>query len=289
MENLKTIWIVLILLNIGIHSHAQSGKVFDNLTLESKILKGERKYAIYLPPDYETSERTYPVLYLLHGLGDDQMAWIQFGEVKQIVDESINSGKATPMIIVMPNANTGRSGYFNWIRKDDWNYEDFFFKELMPYVERKYRIKGAKRYRAIAGNSMGGGGSFIYAMHHPDIFGSACPLSAWFWWSDFNEFKEKFAKDDLNIGEEKLMQYYKKNHPLELVKSVSVDDLNSVRWYIDCGDWDFCSEGNSSMHVEMKKAEIKHEYRVKDGNHNWSYWREALPSVLYFVSDGFHK
>ncbi len=90
MENLKTIWIVLILLNIGIRSHGQSGKVFDNLTLESKILKGERKYAIYLPPDYETSERTYPVLYLLHGVGDDQMAGIQFGEVKQIVDEAIN-------------------------------------------------------------------------------------------------------------------------------------------------------------------------------------------------------
>ena len=63
---------------------AQSGKVFDNLSMTSKILKGERKYAIYLPPDYETSQRSYPVLYLLHGGGDDQTGWIQFGEVSPI-------------------------------------------------------------------------------------------------------------------------------------------------------------------------------------------------------------
>ena len=83
---------------------AQS-KVFDNLKMESKILKMERKFAVYLPPDYETSSRSYPVLYLLHGLGDDQTGWIQYGEVKKIADNSIKNGDATPMIIVMPDAN----------------------------------------------------------------------------------------------------------------------------------------------------------------------------------------
>jgi enterochelin esterase-like enzyme len=129
-------------------SIAQTGKVFDNLSLSSKILKSDRKFAIYLPPDYETSQRTYPVLYLLHGAGDDQTGWVQFGEVLSIADESVRNGTATPMIIVMPDANTGRRGYFNDI-KGDWNYEDFFFKELMPYVEKKYRIKQEKRSRAI--------------------------------------------------------------------------------------------------------------------------------------------
>src|SRR5690606_13235808 len=92
---------------------AQSGRVFDNLTLPSKILKGERKYAVYLPPDYETSQRSYPVLYLLHGGGDDQTGWVQFGEVLHIADKAIKEGKATAMIIVMPDANTGQRGYFN--------------------------------------------------------------------------------------------------------------------------------------------------------------------------------
>jgi enterochelin esterase-like enzyme len=119
---------------------AQTGKVYDDLSLPSKILKSDRKYAIYLPPDYETSGRSYPVLYLLHGSGDDQTGWVQFGEVLNITDKAIANGTATPMIIVMPDANTGRRGYFNDI-KGDWNYEDFFFKELIPFIEKKYRAK----------------------------------------------------------------------------------------------------------------------------------------------------
>ena len=86
---------------------AQTGKVFDNLSMKSNILKSERKFAIYLPPDYDTSSRSYPVLYLLHGSGDDQTGWVQFGEVLRIADQAIKKGKATPMIIVMPDANTG--------------------------------------------------------------------------------------------------------------------------------------------------------------------------------------
>src|SRR3954453_1804470 len=88
--------------------HAQTGKVMDNLSVKSKILNMDRKFAIYLPPDYETSQRSYPVLYLLHGAGDDHTGWVQFGEVLNIADKAINEGSATPMIIVMPDANTGK-------------------------------------------------------------------------------------------------------------------------------------------------------------------------------------
>src|SRR6056297_632273 len=94
----------------GAIANAQTGKVFDNLSMESEILDGERKYAIYLPPDYESSERSYPVLYLLHGAGDDQTGWVQFGEVMHIADQAIKAGEATSMIIVMPDANTGQRG-----------------------------------------------------------------------------------------------------------------------------------------------------------------------------------
>ena len=88
---------------MSLEGSSQHGKVIDNLSLPSKILKSERKYAIYLPPDYETSERMYPVLYLLHGSGDDHTGWIQFGEVLQITDKAIEDGLATPMIIVIGN------------------------------------------------------------------------------------------------------------------------------------------------------------------------------------------
>jgi enterochelin esterase-like enzyme len=100
-----------LLTSLLLSAQAQTGKVYDNLSMTSKILKMERKFAIYLPPDYETSQRSYPVLYLLHGAGDDQTGWVQFGEVLHIADNVIKEGKATPMIIVMPDANTGQRGY----------------------------------------------------------------------------------------------------------------------------------------------------------------------------------
>jgi enterochelin esterase-like enzyme len=268
---------------------AQSGKVYDNVSMPSKILKGDRKFAIYLPPDYETSQRYYPVLYLLHGAGDDQTGWVQFGEVQRIADKAILEGKATPMIIVMPDANTGKRGYFNDI-KGDWKYEDFFFQELMPHVEKTYRIKKVKRYRAISGLSMGGGGTFVYALRHPELFSSACPLSAYLGPLTLEQTKEALKWADVSYTtEEEVANYYKKHSVLELINNIPDDQKKAVRWYIDCGDDDFLYEGNSLAHIAMKKKEIPHEFRIFDGAHNWTYWRNSLPTVLEFVSQAFHQ
>ncbi|HEY9116255.1 MAG TPA: alpha/beta hydrolase-fold protein [Roseivirga sp.] len=267
---------------------AQTGKVFDNLKVKSEILKMDRKFAIYLPPDYETSERSYPVLYLLHGAGDDQTGWVQFGEVLRITDNAIKDGTATPMIIVMPDANTERRGYFN-SPQNDWRYEDFFFEELMPYVENKYRIKKQKRFRAIAGLSMGGGGTFMYAMHHPELFSSAAPLSAAVGAISFDQFKQQAQRMNFEGNEAELEAYYKKHSALAIIENGDAKELGSVRWFIDCGDDDFLYEGNSLVHIAMKKKQIPHEYRVRQGGHTWTYWRESLPVVLQFVSDAFHQ
>ncbi|PIF00031.1 MAG: 1,4-beta-xylanase [Maribacter sp.] len=255
--------------------------------MRSDILKSERRYAIYLPPDYGTSERSYPVLYLLHGATDDQTGWVQFGEILRIADKAIEEGKATPMVIVMPDAETGKRGYFN--QGADWRYEDFFFEELMPYVEGKYRIKGEKRYRAVAGLSMGGGGSFMYALHHPELFSSACPLSAYVGPLTFEEQKVRYTAITEKYTDKEVMEYYNRHNALNLIKNSSVEDMKSVRWYIDCGDDDFLYEGNSLVHIAMRKKEIPHEYRVREGHHSWTYWRESLPVVLEFVSQAFHK
>jgi enterochelin esterase-like enzyme len=268
--------------------HAQSGKVYDNLSLPSKILKMDRKYAVYLPPGYESSDRSYPVLYLLHGGGDDQTGWVQFGEVQYITDKAINDGSATPMVIIMPDANTGRRGYFN-DPKGDWNYEDFFFKELVPFVEKKYRIKSDKRYRAVAGLSMGGGGSFIYALHHPEMFSSACPLSASTGPLTIDDAKKQLSRNDPNVSDSVVMKYYNSQSVLALVNNMPDSLKKAVRWYIDDGDDDFLYEGNGLVHIAMRKKEIPHEFRVRDGGHNWTYWRASLPAVLEFVSQSFHQ
>jgi enterochelin esterase-like enzyme len=279
--------LVMIALAITTTTAAQQGQVFETLTVNSAILKMDRKFAIYLPEGYNQGDQSYPVLYLLHGSGDNQTGWVQFGQVQQIADQVIAQGRAARMIIVMPDADTARRGYFNDIR-GDFNYEDFFFKELIPHIEKNYRVRTERRYRAVAGLSMGGGGTIFYTLHHPDMFAAAAPLSAST--GSWNIEQTKTRLPNAKLTNQQIETYYKRHSIEELIKAASEDELKQikqVRWYISCGDDDFLSEGNSLMHIAFRKSEIPHEYRVKDGAHTWTYWRMELPLVMEFVSKSF--
>jgi enterochelin esterase-like enzyme len=267
---------------------AQKGVIYETRTVKSDILKMERKYAIYLPAGYNESDQSYPVLYLLHGSGDDHTGWVQFGQVQHIADKTIAKGKAGPMIIVMPDANTERKGYFNDIH-GDFNYEDFFFKELIPHIEKTYRVRSDKHYRAISGLSMGGGGTIFYALHQPDMFTAAAPLSAATGNWNMEQLKSRLANDS-KVSEEQINSYYKRHSIEGIFETLSkeeMDKIKSVRWYISCGDDDFLYEGNSLMHICFRKNNISHEYRVKNGGHTWTYWRKELPLVMEFVAKSF--
>jgi enterochelin esterase-like enzyme len=282
-------YIIILLILSPVVTFAQTSKVFDNLSMKSEILNMDRKYAIYLPPDYETSQRSYPVLYLLHGGGDDQTGWVQFGEVQYITDKTLKNGKSTPMIIVMPDANTGKRGYMNDVT-GKWRYEDFFFDEFMPFIEKTYRIKSEKRYRAVAGLSMGGGGTFYYALHRPDLFSAACPLSASTGPTSKERAKRYMKREEMEeVSEQQIEDWLKKYNVVEIIKNMPDDKKKALRWYIDCGDDDFLYEGNSLVHIAMRKNNIPHEFRIRDGSHNWTYWRHSLYDVLNFVSMGFHQ
>ena len=283
MRNLMSLFLMLFISEV---LFAQTGRVFDNLSMQSKILKMDRKYALYLPPDYETSQRSYPVLYLLHGYTDNHTGWVQFGEIMYITDAAIKSGKATSMIIVMPDADSGIPGYVN-DAKGEWLYEDFFFQEFMPYIEKTYRIKSEKHYRAVAGLSMGGGGSFYYALHRPELFSSACPLSAATDIAILDSLTNfSYTKGITGKAKE---EYYKKYNVLNLIENMPDDKKTAVRWYIDCGEDDFLIDGNSLVHLVIHKKGITHEYRMREGVHSWTYWRQSLPDVLEFVSMAFHQ
>src|SRR6218665_3815616 len=169
---------VLFLLLISTFSFAQQGIVKESLKIKSSTLGKEVKYNIYLPADYEKNNRLYPVLYLLHGYTDDETGWTQFGQTPEIADKVINSGEAPPMIIVMPDA--GVTWYMNTF-DGKTKFEDFFIKEFIPYIETTYRIRSKKEFRAVAGLSMGGLGTLLYATKHPDMFTAAAPLSAAVW------------------------------------------------------------------------------------------------------------
>jgi enterochelin esterase-like enzyme len=282
---MKRLSVIIILSGMTLNLVAQQGKVYDELTMNSEILKIEKKYALYLPPDYESSERSYPVLYLLHGGGGNQIVWVQNGNVLHIADSVILNGLATPMIIVMPDASGENRGYAN-DPDGKWRYEDFFFQEFMPYIEKTYRIRPGKRHRAIAGLSMGGNGTFIYALHHPELFGAACPLSAGTFPLTLDEAKELLPQRYPKITDKQIEEYFYRHSILELINKIPEDRKGAVRWYIDCGDDDALEqvyEGNCLIHIAMRKKEIPHEFRIRDGGHTWSYWRSALPSVLEFI------
>jgi|688.fasta_scaffold405651_2 enterochelin esterase-like enzyme len=290
MKKIISFFLLLSISSIAI----SQGKTMESLIIQSKVLGKDVRYSIYLPSDYETSQRKYPVLYLLHGYSDDETGWTQFGEVQKIANESISKGEATQMIIVMPDA--GVSWYIN-DAAGKVKYEDFFINEFIPFIDSIYKTRNKKQYRAVAGLSMGGYGSFIYAMKHPDLFSAAAPLSAAIH-SDYEitempdnlknyKFIELFGID-LAV-KNRLTETWNKNSVLKLAANVAVEKLNQVHYYIDCGDDDRLVKANMELHSIFLDRKVKHEFRVRDGAHNWPYWRSALPEVLKFISESFHR
>lgn len=271
------------------------GLIKESISIQSAILGKEVQYSIYLPTGYDRTDRAYPVLYLLHGYGDDETGWTQFGEVEHIAGKSIASGDATPMIIAMPDG--GVTWYLNTY-DGKIKYEDFFIKEFIPLIDKTYRTRADKRYRAIAGLSMGGYGSLLQATKHPELFSSCSALSsgvftdeevvnapADMWGSLLGNL---YGKKELT-GKARLTTHYDENSIISIVKKGNADALSKVRFYIDCGDKDFLIKGNMELHAAMIDKKIPHEFRVREGVHSWSYWRTALPEVLKFASASFHQ
>ncbi len=103
------------------------------------------------------------------------------------------------------------------------------------------------------------------------------------------QLKRNLKKSGVKASDSDIQKYYSRHSAIELINSMPDSAKKSVRWYIDCGDDDFLSEGNSLVHIAMKKKGVPHEFRVREGAHNWQYWRTALPAVLEFVSMDFHQ
>lgn len=292
----KHLTLLMLLLFTGISLMAQPsrGTIKEGLTLDSKILGKSVRYTIYLPFDYYTSDRYYPVTYLLHGYSDNDMGWMQYGEANLIADQCISEQKIPPMIIVMPDG--GVSFYVNNF-DNSVRYEDFFIQEFMPFIEKTYRIRAEKRFRGIAGLSMGGFGTLNYAFKYPEKFAACVALSAalfseenvmntdekgwgWIMAAVYGPYKE---------GAARLTEHYRKNNPFDVTKNKGRDAYANLRIMLDCGDDDFLTDDNCRMHIHLNKLGIKHEFRMRDGAHTWPYWRTGLPDALQFIGESFHQ
>lgn len=269
------------------------GQVLEGLSMSSPILGRDVNYAIYLPPDYGEGSRLYPVVYLLHGYTDNESGWIQFGEVNLAADRAIASREIPSMIIVMPDAKA--TWYMNNASGSE-KYEDMFVGEFIPYIDKTYRTRAKKEFRGVAGLSMGGFGTLLYSLKHPDLFVAGVAFSAAVWTDEEIKAWPKNNRDGLfenlfGVTSDKslLTQHYRDNSILDLAGTLPKEQIEKVRLYIDCGDDDFLSKGNSALHILLRDRQVKHEYRVRDGGHSWIYWRTGIIDGLKFIGESFKR
>ena len=284
---MKKVISLLLGLVVAAAALAQSKVVTESI--RSKFLGCEQKFNVYLPAGYDAA-RCYPVIYLLHGLYGEYHDWQTQGNMQTVADELIASGELLPVVIVMPNAGNPdihhyQNGYFN---VENWPYENFFFQEFLPAVEKQYNCGGRKGARAIMGLSMGGGGATVYAQRHPDLFSSCYAMSAWLDQKlgevrpDSNS-DSKFVLTAISVREHSALDYVEQADP------ATVQALKTVAWFLDCGDDDSLMPLSVELHLKMKKVGIHSELRIRNGIHNWEYWHTALRLSLPFASRNFSE
>ena len=257
-------------------------------TVESALLGGPVDVNVYLPAGFDAaSDAKYPVVYLLHGLYGTYKDWENLGHMKILVDELVASGEIVPLVIIMPNAgdpdiHNNWNGYFNM---PGHPYEDFFFQELIPAVEARYKAFGDKQHRAVMGLSMGGGGSTVYAQRHPDMFSSCYAMSAWL---DNSEPRADMPKDKFYLVSKSVREHSALDF-IDKADEVTIEKLRTVKWFFDCGDDDYLLDLSVSLYQKMRDRDLRSELRVRDGWHSWEYWHTALRLSLPFASRNFGK
>lgn len=268
--------------------------VFEGRKMASTILKKDVRYSVYLPDGYANGDQRYPVVYLLHGFTDDDTGWLQFGEAPRILDEAMATGKLPPMIIIMPDGE--RTWYMNHAGGAH-RFQDMLLEEMLPFVDKMYRTRASREFRGVAGLSMGGFGALHLSMRHPELFSACAAFSAAvgtaeeFKATEQEEFDYVFG-DAFGKGltpEQRVGEAFFAYEPTEIVMRKPVEELKKVRYYIDCGDDDWLSPANATLHIRMVEKKIPHEYRVRNGGHEWSYWRTGLVDGLAFIASGFRR
>lgn len=232
--------------------------------------KMTRRITIYTPQGYESNKKQYPVLYLLHGMGGDEEAWMTLGRASQILDNLIATGKAAPMIVVMPNGNVAQEaapgesskGFykpnFNLPHTMDGQMEETFI-DIVNFIDSNYRTIKNKSGRAIAGLSMGGFHSLHISRYYPNTFDYIGLFSGAIKPNERNQ-----SKVYTNI--ESTLQKQKNN--------------GCKLYWIGIGKDDFLYKANIEYRSELDKIGMKYTYRESEGGHTWRNWRIYLSEFV---------
>lgn len=229
---------------------------------DSPTLGTDRRMYVYTPPGYTSGSDSYPVLYLLHGAGGDEDAWSSLGRANLILDNLIASGKSKPMIVVMTNGNAWQSSTLRNIpgqpartRENAGLFQGKFEKsivdDVIPYIEKNFRVKADKDHRALAGLSMGGGHTITASITYPGTFGYIGVFSSGIFDAnaDMAEMEKKFA-------------------------ALKASGVN--KYWVACGKEDFVMDSNKRLLSVLAKTDFEHEYFENEGGHTWANWRTYL-------------
>jgi len=250
-----------------------AGKV-EVYRLFSKAMEKEILSTVILPNNYKNSKQPFPTLYLLHGAGGSFKDWASnVPTLKNLVDQY-------QMIIVCPDGGK-TSWYFDSPIDPKYQYETYITKELVPAIDQHYYTIESANKKAIAGLSMGGHGAIFLATKHPEIWGAAGSMSGGV---DFRGFPNNW---DLKkrLGEYKINKTIWDQHVvINLLKQIKASKLRLI---IDCGEDDFFMNVNQSFHQKLQQHQIKHDFIVRPGAHNWEYWKNAVIYQMLFFDQYF--
>ena len=258
-------------------------------SLPSKILRRAVPYCVLLPPSYDLEKtRHYPTLYLLHGLGDNDQMLVHSGGMN-LVEDLWEQHQLGEFLIVTPAG--GASFYIN-SRDGTHRYEDFFLREFMPGIEKRYRAQTGRKSRGIAGISMGGYGALHIAFQHPQLFAAVGALSA----ALIEKLPSVSTQNSQQLSMLRVLggafgspfdsAFWNQNDPLTIARKAN---LAGLKIYFDCGsedDYGF-DTGAQALDKLLTSRHIPHEFHLYPGGHNWSYFAEHLPAMLQFEFHAF--
>jgi S-formylglutathione hydrolase FrmB len=279
----------------GLNSAQAQGRI-DCDAVKSRILKSSVHYCVYLPESYEAGAgqhppQDYPVLYFLHGLGDNERTLFNSGGWT-LLDDLRHQHKIGEFLIVAPDG--GRTFYID-SADGSVRYSDFFLQEFIPAIEKKYRVRKGRGGRAISGISMGGYGALRFAFAHPEMFSAVSAQSAALMKESPREL-DTAARSGAPQG--KMLtavfgnpidaRHWNENSPFILARKNQAA-LRRLAIYFNCGEDDNYGfeNGAAALHEELTKEGVKHEYHLYPGDHSLTYFLDHFDEVIEFHSREF--
>jgi len=285
---------LLLAFSVCLSLHAQSR--IDCDALNSKILKRPVHYCVYLPAGYDAGAsrhpvQTYPVLYFLHGLGDNEQTLFNSGGWT-LIDDLRNQRKIGEFLIVAPEG--GRSFYIN-SADGSVRYSDFFIQEFVPLIEARYRVKKGRENRAISGISMGGYGALRFAFAYPEMFSAVSAQSAALMTESPQQLDAAISSGaplgrllGTVFGSPIDVRHWNENDPFVLAQNHAAS-LRRMAVHFNCGQDDNYGfeKGAAALHAQLQKEGIEHEYHPYPGDHSFSYFLSHFAEVMEFHTHAF--